>query len=89
MSDFNSTRTVTARKEHKCAESHCRRKILPGDKYVRIASVWDGDFFSLKSCVRCERLRRKARKRYGDYFRDGDGIIYGELLNSIREARGS
>lgn len=58
MSDsFGSTKTVRARKQHKCEE--CWRTIEAGELYYRHAGVWEGDFFTNVSCAHCAELRRQ------------------------------
>jgi len=44
-----------ARKRHQCGE--CSRTIEPGETYVCHHGVCDGSGWSLKSCMRCERVR--------------------------------
>jgi hypothetical protein len=78
----------TARIEHRCAESRCRRTghILPGTRYVVLSGVWDGHAWSEKLCLRCNRAHDRARDRFGPWNEDeGPGI--GELLSWLQEAR--
>lgn len=49
--EFADFRHMTARKEHTCSE--CRRKIAPGERYLRIKVKWDGDFLTYKRCAHC------------------------------------
>lgn len=49
--DFWTERTVTARKLHRCES--CRETIKPGDKYVRVAQKYEGDFSAYPMCVVC------------------------------------
>ncbi len=44
-----------ARKEHECRE--CRRTIAVGERYELIVGKWDGEFDSLRTCLRCEAVR--------------------------------
>ncbi|QWY81955.1 hypothetical protein SEA_SICARIUS2_50 [Arthrobacter phage Sicarius2] len=52
---FHDARTHRARKQHKCGE--CFRVIEPGELYARHAGVWEGDFWTMKSCPQCDTLR--------------------------------
>ena len=56
MSDFNSTRAVRARKPHRCRE--CGRAIDPGERYWKVAGMWEGDFFTHTDCDHCHAARR-------------------------------
>jgi len=49
--DFWAERTVTARKPHRCEE--CRETIHPGEKYARVAQMYEGDFSAYPLCVVC------------------------------------
>ena len=82
MSDFYASKVVTALVEHECEE---RCTIKPGTKYVRIAGRWEGDFYTAKLCVRCDRLHTKVRSKFDC---DVDEYpAFGELLSWIQEAR--
>ncbi len=84
VSDFRRDDTVTARKAHTCEE--CPRPIKPGDTYVRHVGCWEGEFYSVASCVRCARLRTKVIERYPPVYWD-EGPAFGELLEYVRESR--
>jgi hypothetical protein len=58
MSDFDTTKTVKAKKRHKC--EHCRGVIKPGTFYVHIAGVYGGAFFSMRSHPYCEEIRNRV-----------------------------
>lgn len=73
-----------ARKDHKCCE--CRRLILKGSHYIYSSGIWDGGPDSYKTCIRCDRLRKRAIKRYEPDFPD-EGPAFGLLLDWIREYR--
>jgi hypothetical protein len=57
--EFSETRTVKARKPHRCYE--CRGPIDPGESYQKTAGKWDGDFCEFKTCALCAELRQWAR----------------------------
>lgn len=87
MSDFHTTRTVVARRAHVCVEAGCTKEIRSGDAYVRETGRFDGQFYSIKVCVRCTRLRTKVWRRYGKHYDYDEGPQYGELLEWARRAR--
>ena len=49
-----------ARKEHTCHA--CKATIRVGDKYARIAIVWDGEAETVKRCVRCQAHEDAAQE---------------------------
>lgn len=51
MSDFTSSRKVTARKPHQCA--HCRREISVGTLHHYSAGVYDGGFYTAREHFEC------------------------------------
>jgi len=61
-----------ARKEHICCE--CNETIKPGEKYNVYTGVYDGDFFTKKTCLICDRIRN-------DFCRSG--FIFGELRETL------
>lgn len=54
MSDFYSQQITKARKEHKCF--WCDDIIKPGEKYYRVAAVYEGDFSTRKECDTCNTM---------------------------------
>lgn len=54
-SEFHSTNTHRANKEHFCDE--CRRTIFAGETYERTHQKWDGQFFTYKTCEHCVAAR--------------------------------
>lgn len=52
---FYTRTTPSARKSHKCEE--CAGYISPGEKYERVAGLWEGYFNEFKTCMRCVDLR--------------------------------
>lgn len=70
---FNCTSHPTARKPRMCQE--CSRTIQPGERYERVAAVWEGDFFTNVACMHCACARVIAD--YADnYYNEG---YYGGL----------
>lgn len=72
--DFNTSRWVTAAKQHKCCE--CRAAIAAGQRYERAAGKCDGHFFTAITCAVCAEVR--------DAF-VCDSWVYGDLWESINE----
>lgn len=72
--EFHSVAVSVARKPHRCEE--CREIIAPGMRYQRIAGKFDGDFFSVKTCLVCAEIR--------DTFTCG-ALNYGEFWQEMRE----
>lgn len=52
---FNAKRISTARKNHQCCE--CGHTIVPGEEYETVAGKWDGEFYTVKTCIPCTDLR--------------------------------
>ena len=75
MTDYLWTRP-TARKRHRC--HMCRRVIMPGEDYDRMAGLDGGDAWTYKSCRHCYR----AAQAYGEYEWDEQCII--EWLDDCR-----
>lgn len=50
-----------AKKRHKCDE--CRGWIEPGETYLAVRGVWDGDPLSFKQCPDCLDLIEWAKKQ--------------------------
>lgn len=46
--------TPTARKEHICQS--CGRRIVPGEKYVRVTSISDNGWQTWKACQQCDEV---------------------------------
>jgi len=76
--------TRQARKQHFCCE--CNKTIMPGEKYVYITGVWNNEWATYKTCLRCDHIKTLALKRYPpDFEEEGPGF---ELLYDwIRENR--
>jgi len=58
-----------ARKEHRCTE--CGRKIRVGEKYIREATICEGDIDDEVSCSDCESLQ---------------SLVCGRIYRGLREA---
>lgn len=54
---FYLSKTVTAKKPHKCSE--CRRAIMPGEQYERVTGKWDGYLDTFKTCSDCLSIREE------------------------------
>jgi len=54
--DFYHVSNPIAKKTHKCCE--CNGEILPGQRYERAATVYDGYFECFKTCGPCSQIRR-------------------------------
>lgn len=76
---FQCVTNPKARKEHKCCE--CSRTIVKRQMYERYAGCWGGSMECYKTCMDCVNIR--------DGLRCGNGFIFGELWNDIREIFGS
>ena len=72
--DFHSSRTVKARKTHRCCE--CGREIGVGESHEYVSAKSDGGFYTNRTCAECAEIR--------EAFVCGTWI-YGELWESIRE----
>ncbi|MDD4950948.1 MAG: hypothetical protein PHV85_00210 [Desulfovibrionaceae bacterium] len=70
--DFFHRSTPVAKKTHCCEE--CGQEIKPGQRYVRIVGVWDGDFSAHKQCLSCEQIGIAM----GCHF-------YGSMFDDLRE----
>lgn len=77
--DFNSTRTVTARVEHRCEE--CNRAIERGEQYHRTAAVCEGSFFTFTTCAHCAVAREVVDLADGWYC----DSYYGGLREWLHE----
>ena len=72
--EFHSSRTVKARKPHKCCE--CGRAIGVGELHEYVSAKCEGSFFTERTCAECEEIRTA--------FVCGSWV-YGELWESMRE----
>jgi len=65
---------VTARKIHQCGE--CGMWIVRGEQYESASGKWDGEFYTMKTCMVCLELRNQFCCSW----------TYGEVLEDIRES---
>ena len=72
--EFAHEEVRRARKSHKCVE--CAETIAVGDKYAYAVGKNEGDFFSVRTCLPCDEIRRAFCC---------DGWIFGELWREIHE----
>lgn len=86
MSDFQSEKVVTARRQRGCPE--CGTQILPGQRYARETGCWDGDFYSAVMCLPCKAFA----DRYVESMRlcsslNADEVSYtfGDIINEAAE----
>lgn len=78
--DFWSERTIKARKPHCCAE--CGETIKAGEKYVRTAGKYDGDFSAWPMCLICVA----CIPQHGYAKPDDIGYEVGNMLEWYRDA---
>jgi hypothetical protein len=81
MSDFHSSQTITARKQHRCTE--CGGIIEAGEQYDRHAGNYGGDFYTYKLCGLCGQAWRWFGREY-DPDPDTHGV--GDLATHLEEA---
>lgn len=85
MSDFTTSHYPKAKVPHKCVE--CRRVIVPGERYCRMAGTTDGRIWSEVLCLRCDMLNEAA---WGHALRTGtnedDGPRFGEIVPWLLDA---
>lgn len=60
--EFFSSNMRKARTTHRCGE--CLREIKPGERYEHAAGMWDGNFYTHKTCSVCVELREKFCEGY-------------------------
>ena len=92
MRDFYKQREVTAKKAWRCEEAgphSCRRtaEIQPGSRYVRCFGVTDGRAWTVRLCLRCARVYKKAHRLYYWDGDNGEGPTFGSLRDYIWERR--
>ena len=87
MTDFQTRRTVKARKDHRCAECG-EAAIKAGDTYTRHFSACEGTAFAVKICLPCTALWDKAWTDHHDVLTFGDGVAWGDLREFLKEMEG-
>lgn len=69
--EFHSVSVSKARKEHRCEECH---QVIPvGSYYQKVAGKYDGDFFSIKTCMVCAEIRNAftcGALNYGEFWEE-------------------
>jgi hypothetical protein len=65
MADLYRESTPKARKQHVCCE--CGATIDPGETYQRVEGMWDGRFYTFKTCDFCAQVRLKAEHDVNGY----------------------
>jgi hypothetical protein len=73
VSDFQTSRTVRARRARSCPE--CRQTIQVGERYSREAGRWDGDFYTAVMCRPCQEFA----DRYVSSMRVCSALNYDEV----------
>jgi hypothetical protein len=71
MTDFSTSRTIVARKSHRC--EHCRQPIDPGVRHLQLAGKWQGDFYACRVHDDCNALWDHLFHDWGDPY---DGMEY-------------
>lgn len=74
-----SSKTVKARKPHRCDE--CPRIIKPGESYLYTFGVWDGYASSWNTCADCTEIQRWVSINIPCFC-----WSYGNMLNDAKEA---
>jgi hypothetical protein len=54
----------TARKPRRC--SACNETIRPGNKYIYVAMLYDGEWSNVTRCLRCQRIHDHLKSRCRD-----------------------
>jgi len=70
--DIIESKMVTTRKPHKCWG--CRREFPAGEKMKFVKCIDGGQITNVHWCEVCEKVTK-------NYDPDGDGMIYGELID--------
>lgn len=77
LPQFYREKTVQANKKHRCCE--CNNLIKPGTHYIKITGVWNSEWSTYKTCLRCDHIKTLALKRYPPDFDEempGFGLLY-------------
>jgi len=78
QADINCTTVHRARKQFKCYE--CHHAILPGDKYERNASLYEGRWNIARTCPRCLAAREYITAHAPCFC-----WLHGSMLDDARE----
>ena len=70
----------TARKAHRCCE--CHESIEPGESYEWVKGLWDGQWFTFKTCQCCQEDRQRMSDAdvcwtYGGLQEEWENLWYG------------
>jgi ribosomal protein L24E len=76
MSEFQTSSTRKAQKQHKC--QCCYKPIEPGTQYVRHAGCNDGDFYWFVFHENCGALVQKVADYIGEAIDPGEAIYLAE-----------
>lgn len=86
MSDFQTEKVVTARRERACPE--CRTPILSGQRYAKETGRWDGDFYSAVMCLPCKAFADRyveSMRRCSAMNADEVSYTFGDIINEAAE----
>ena len=81
--DFQMTKTLKARKLHKCCE--CGTDIWPGEIYERCTGKWEGEISTFATCRFCAGMRRDFAPC--SCFGELDTILTEELGMNVADIR--
>jgi hypothetical protein len=85
LSTFVTSVYRRARKVHLCEE--CRRDIVPGETYSRVAGATDGRGWSVALCLACDALNEAVWDVIRSWnLPEGEGPAYGQIVAWIEEA---
>lgn len=86
MSDFQTEKVVTARKQRRCPE--CSGQIQAGARYAKETGCWDGDFYSAVMCLPCKAFADryvKSMRRSSMLNADEVSYTFGDIINEAAE----
>lgn len=75
---FHRQTYAKAKKQHRCEE--CGRKIVPGETYEYTAGLWDGSFWSFKTCSHCCDIRKFVSNSVPCFC-----WAHGSLMDDVKE----
>lgn len=71
-----------ARKEYRCYE--CQKPIAPGEKYERLATLYEGHWETTRTCCRCLDLRQYV-EAHAPCFCWAHGTMLDDAIDVIRD----
>lgn len=86
MSDFQTSKVVTARKARRCPE--CRQEIAAGQQYAKETGCWDGDFYSASMCMPCKAFTDRyvqSMQLCSSINWDEVSYTFGDIINEAAE----